>query len=61
MTKEEFMAIASEHYEKVKDLTKDRDFYQAEQHLVQVIHEMGREVLEKSIGSVPDNRRKKKL
>lgn len=61
MTKEEFLAIAEKRYDALRDLNKLNNFYDYEKIFVEIWQEFGREALEKNLGAVPPNRRKKKL
>lgn len=61
MTKEEFLALAESRYDALQKLNKLDSFYDYEKIFVEVWRDLGREVLEKNLGSVPTNRRKKKL
>lgn len=60
MTKEEFLAIAATKYDEVKQLKKHNNFYDYEVGFERVMNEMSRELLEKSLGDLPTDRRKKK-
>lgn len=61
MTKEEFLALAEQRYDALQKLNKLDNFYDYEKLFVELWRDLGREVLEKNIGDVPTNRRKKKL
>lgn len=61
MTKEEFMAMASARYDSLQSLNKIDNFYDYETSFDSIWKNLGREVLEKNLGDVPMNRRKKKL
>ncbi len=61
MTKEEFLALAGDRYDALQKLNKLDSFYDYEKLFVDLWRELGREVLEKNLGAVPTNRRKKKL
>lgn len=61
MTKEEFIALSAEHYDSLQSLNKLDNFYDYEQEFVRIWRELGRSVLEKNLGEVSENRRKKKL
>jgi len=61
MTKEEFLALAESRYEALQELNQLNSFYDYEKIFVDLWRDLGREVLEKNIGDVPQNRRKKKL
>ena len=61
MTKEEFLALAESRYEALQELNQLNSFYDYEKIFVDLWRDLGREVLEKNLGEVPENRRKKKL
>lgn len=61
MTKEEFLALAEQRYEALQQLNKLNNFYDYEKQFVHIWQDLGRSVLENNLGSVPTNRRKKKL
>lgn len=61
MTKEEFLALAETRYEALQELNQLDSFYDYEKIFVDLWRDLGREVLEKNVGDVPQNRRKKKL
>lgn len=61
MKKEEFLALAERRYDALQELNKLDNFYDYEKKFVDLWRELGREVLEKNVGDVPKNRRKKKL
>lgn len=60
MTKEEFMAMAAQRYEELQALNKLNNFYDYEKQFVGIWKDLGREVLQKNIGSLPADKRKKK-
>lgn len=61
MTKEEFLALAESRYDALRELNKGKvNFYDLEVGFSKLWRELGREVLEKSIGAVPIVARKKK-
>ena len=61
MEKEEFLALAASRYDALRELNKGKvDFYNLEVEFAKLWRELGREVLEKSIGPVPVDKRKKK-
>lgn len=60
MTKEEFLAIAGERYDALQALNKLDNFYDYEKEFVAVLQDLSREVLEKNLGELPSDRRKKK-
>lgn len=59
MTKEEFLAIASEKYEKLQKLNEIDNFYEYEKQFEQIWTGFGRQSLEKNIGELPQNHQKK--
>ena len=60
MTKEEYLAIASEKYDELQALGKIDNFYDYEKEFEKILNELGRTVLEKSLSDLPADRRKKK-
>jgi len=60
MTREEYLSIASKHYDKINALNKIDNFYDYEKEFVGIMKDLGQEVLEKNISSLPADRRKKK-
>ncbi len=61
MKKEEFLALAESRYDALRELNKGNvNFYDLEVGFAKLWQELGREVLEKTIGPVPINKRKKK-
>ena len=60
MTKEEFLALAGNRYDALRKLNKLDSFYDYEKLFTELWRDLGREVLEKNLGTVPTNRRKKK-
>lgn len=61
MTREEFLAIANKHYDKLQALNKIDNFYDYEKDYSVIMNDLSKEVLEKNLSDVPANRRKKKL
>ncbi len=59
MTKAEYMALAEARFDALNDLHKQTDFYQYEKQFDQIWTDLGRAVLEQSIGPVPKDKRKK--
>jgi hypothetical protein len=59
MTKEQFIASVSAHYDELDALNKINNFYDYESDFIKLWAKMGREVLEKNISTVPGDRRKK--
>jgi len=60
MTKEEYLEIASCHWDSIDSLKEKENFYDYEATLDEIMVCLGRDVLEKSLGSISSNRRKKK-
>jgi hypothetical protein len=61
MEKEEFLALAESRYDALRELNKGKvNFYDLEVEFAKLWQELGRAVLEKSIGPVPVSKRKKK-
>ncbi|MEM6265678.1 MAG: hypothetical protein AAGI38_24460 [Bacteroidota bacterium] len=62
MTKEEYLALAADHYDRIVKLKEDHDnFYDYELGFESVMNDLHQKVLEKSLGAVPKDRRKKKI
>lgn len=59
MTKEDFLAIAAQQYEKLRNLNQIDDFYTYEKEFESIWTEFGRQSLEKNIGNTPKNQQKK--
>ena len=60
MTKEEYLAIASEKYDELQALNKINNFYDYEKEFEKLLKELGRMLLEKNISELSADRRKKK-
>lgn len=60
MTESEFVEIARKRYSSIITLQKTDNFYDYEKEFEGIIVEMGQEMLEKSFGSLPNDKRKKK-
>lgn len=60
MTKEEFMELVSKRYDALQALGRHDHFYDYEKEFEQIWLETGKEVLERNLGAVPGERRKKK-
>jgi hypothetical protein len=60
MTKEEFLVLAAQRYDELQGLNKLDNFYDYEKEFVNLWKELGREVLERNIGALPQDKRKKK-
>lgn len=61
MTKAEYMALAEARFDALNDLQEQTDFYQYEKEFDQIWTDLGRAVLEQTIGPVPKDKRKKTL
>jgi len=59
MTKTEYMALAEARFDALNDLHKQTDSYQYEKKFDQIWTDLGRAVLEQTIGPVPNDKRKK--
>ncbi len=60
MTKEEYLAIAARRYDELQALNKIDNFYDYESEFVNIMKDMGKEVLEKNLSDLPADKRKKK-
>lgn len=60
MTREEFLALAAQRYDELQALNKLDNFYDYEKEFVSLWKDLGREVLEKNLGELPQDKRKKK-
>ena len=60
MTKEEYLEIAARRYDELNALNKIDNFYDYEKEFAEIIKDLGQEILEKNISSLPADRRKKK-
>lgn len=61
MTEVEFLALAKAKYACIQALKDNPSFYDYEKSFDEIWTDLGRQVLEKSIGQVPSNHRKKTL
>ena len=59
MTKEQFTASVTAHYDELNALNKIDNFYDYESDFIKLWAKMGKEVLEKNISTLPGDRRKK--
>jgi len=59
MTKEEYLQLAAQRYDKLASLKEEKSFLEYEKQFDHLWTELGRDVLEQSIGEVPKDRRKK--
>lgn len=60
MTKEQFLELAAARYEALNQLGRHDNFYDYEKEFDQIWVELGRDVLEESLGDIPEGRGKKK-
>ena len=60
MTKEEYLAICLSNWEKMKKLDSCSNLYDLEKEVHVVCDGLGRDILEKQLGEIPVDRRKKK-
>jgi hypothetical protein len=60
MKKEEYLAICLSNREKMKKLDGCNNLYDLEKEVHVVFNSLGRDILEKQLGDVPADRRKKK-
>ena len=60
MTEEEFLKLASKKYKALSKLGEQKTFYDYEKEFDRIWRELGGEVLQKTLGDVPKDRRKKK-
>ena len=59
MTKEEYLRLAETKWPELEELKASGDFYAYEKRFAEIWVELGRAVLEESIGEVGSDRRKK--
>ncbi|MGB4961054.1 MAG: hypothetical protein WBO36_16340 [Saprospiraceae bacterium] len=60
MTKAEYLAVCSQRWEDIENLSKVENFYDLEKNLDEIWTDLGSKILEATIGIVPSNHRKKK-
>jgi hypothetical protein len=60
MTKQEYLEAAALRYDELQSLNKITDFYDYETEFIRIWQDLGREVLEKNIGTLSNDKRKKK-
>ena len=60
MTKESYLVLAEAKWGELEQLKSIGDFYNYEKRFAEIWVELGRAVLESSIGEIPNDRRKKK-
>ena len=63
MTREDFLSIAEDYYSEYESLKESSNLYDCEKRLAEMMQKMSCEYLESHLneGSVPEDRRKKKL
>ena len=60
MSKKDFLALAEQKYYDLQQLKEKLTLYDYEKSFDEIWQELGRQVLEKNLSNVPDDRRKKK-
>lgn len=60
MTREEYLAIASERYDELYALNKVDNFYDYELEFSDIMKKLSKEILEKNLSELSADRRKKK-
>ena len=60
MTEEEYITLARQKYQELQDLKGKPTFYDYEKSYDDIWQDLGRQVLEKTLSDVPQDRRKKK-
>ncbi len=60
MTREEYLALASEKYDELQALNKIDNYYDYEKKFEELLKELGRTLLEKNLSELSADRRKKK-
>ncbi len=60
MTKAEYLEIAARRYDELQALNRLNNFYDYEKQFVTILNDLGREVLEKNLGTLSNDKRKKK-
>lgn len=60
MTKTEYLEAAAARYDELQKLNQLNNFYDYEVEFVKIWNGLGREVLEKNIGTLSKDKRKKK-
>ena len=59
MTKEDYLALAAAHYDELRAICQEPDFYTLEEKFDQLWTALERSVLEQTLGPVPANQQKK--
>jgi hypothetical protein len=60
MSKAEYLELASSRYDQFQELNKIDNFYDYEVQFVNILNDLGREILEKNLGELVKDKRKKK-
>ena len=60
MTKEEYLALAAKRYDELQALNQINNFYDYEAGFAEIMKDLSKDVLEKNIGDLPADKRKKK-
>ena len=60
MTKQEYLDIAARRYDELQALNRIDNFYDYESEFAEIMKDLGKEVLEKSLSDLPADKRKKK-
>ncbi len=60
MTKAEYLELASQRYDKFRELNNVTNFYDYEVEFVKILDDLGRDILEKNLGELVNDKRKKK-
>ena len=60
MTKAEYLELAAQRYDEFQKLNKIDNFYDYEVAFVKILDDLGREILEKNLGELVKDKRKKK-
>ncbi|MBN8589358.1 MAG: hypothetical protein J0L94_13670 [Rhodothermia bacterium] len=61
MTEDQFVALARQRYQEISALNELDSFFEYEKQFDQLWVELGREVLEKNLGDVPESNKKKRI
>ncbi len=60
MSKAEYLELASQRYDKFQELNKIDNFYDYEVQFVNILNDLGREILERNLSTLVKDKRKKK-